>query len=117
PRATRTDRAPALGGSRDLVPLGRLHGGSPAERRSRRGRDTGGMSHSRATPRPPARLMGVVNVTPDSFDDGGRYFEAGAAVRHGQDLIAAGADILDPGGESSRPGAEPVPATEEAKRV
>ena len=61
--------------------------------------------------------MGVVNVTPDSFFDGGRYFDADAAVLHGQELITAGADILDLGGESSRPGAEPVTATEESGRV
>jgi dihydropteroate synthase len=65
----------------------------------------------------PFRLMGVVNVTPDSFSDGGLFFEAGAAVAHGLELAAAGADILDVGGESTRPGAEPVSAAEELRRV
>jgi dihydropteroate synthase len=61
--------------------------------------------------------MGIVNVTPDSFSDGGRYLDAGAAVAHGLELAKAGADILDVGGESSRPGAIPVPAEEEIRRV
>jgi dihydropteroate synthase len=61
--------------------------------------------------------MGVVNVTPDSFSDGGRWLEADAAVAHGLELTAAGADLLDVGGESTRPGAEPVPAREERRRV
>jgi dihydropteroate synthase len=61
--------------------------------------------------------MGVVNVTPDSFSDGGRWFEPEAAVAHGLDLVAAGADLLDVGGESTRPGAAPVPAGEERRRV
>ncbi len=63
------------------------------------------------------RVMGVINVTPDSFSDGGRFLDAGAAVAHGRELIAQGADILDVGGESTRPGAEPVPAGEEAARI
>ena len=50
-------------------------------------------------------VMGVVNVTPDSFSDGGRYFSADAAIAHGLELVADGADILDVGGESTRPGA------------
>jgi dihydropteroate synthase len=61
--------------------------------------------------------MGVVNVTPDSFSDGGRYLDATAAVTHGLELVAAGADLLDVGGESTRPGAEPVAAAEERRRV
>jgi dihydropteroate synthase len=61
--------------------------------------------------------MGVVNVTPDSFSDGGLYLDPGAAVEHGHELAAEGAAILDVGGESTRPGAEPVPAGEEAQRV
>jgi dihydropteroate synthase len=61
--------------------------------------------------------MGVVNVTPDSFSDGGRYADPDAAVAHGLALVAAGADLLDVGGESTRPGAEPVPAEVEAARV
>jgi dihydropteroate synthase len=62
-------------------------------------------------------LMGVVNVTPDSFSDGGRYLDPGAAVAHGMLLEAEGAAILDIGGESTRPGADPVPAEEELHRV
>ncbi len=62
-------------------------------------------------------VMGVVNVTPDSFSDGGLHASAEAAVAHGRRLIAGGADILDIGGESTRPGAEPVDAAAEAARV
>ena len=62
-------------------------------------------------------LMGVVNVTPDSFSDGGRYFDAGKAVARGLELAAEGADILDVGGESTRPGSLPVPEAEELRRV
>jgi dihydropteroate synthase len=62
-------------------------------------------------------VMGVVNVTPDSFSDGGAWLDPGAAVAHGQDLARQGADILDVGGESTRPGAEPVGAEEELRRV
>jgi dihydropteroate synthase len=61
--------------------------------------------------------MGVVNVTPDSFSDGGRYFDTGAAIAHGLTLAAAGADVLDVGGESTRPGASAVDADEELRRV
>jgi dihydropteroate synthase len=63
------------------------------------------------------RVMGVVNVTPDSFSDGGRFFAADAAVAHALDLAAQGAAILDIGGESTRPGAEPVSSAEELRRV
>jgi dihydropteroate synthase len=63
------------------------------------------------------RLMGIVNVTPDSFSDGGRFLQAGAAVEHGLQLIGEGAQIVDVGGESTRPGAEPVTAEEELRRV
>lgn len=61
--------------------------------------------------------MGVVNVTPDSFSDGGTWFGTGAAIRHGLDLAAQGADIIDVGGESTRPGAQRIPAGEELRRV
>jgi dihydropteroate synthase len=61
--------------------------------------------------------MGVVNVTPDSFSDGGRYLEARAAIDHGLELEAEGAAILDVGGESTRPGADPVSEDEELRRV
>lgn len=62
-------------------------------------------------------IMGILNVTPDSFFDGGRHAGADAALRHAEALLAAGADILDVGGESSRPGAEPVPGAEELART
>ena len=64
-----------------------------------------------------ARLMGIVNVTPDSFSDGGQHGEAAAALAHGQMLAAEGAAILDVGGESTRPGSEPVDVEEELRRV
>jgi dihydropteroate synthase len=63
------------------------------------------------------RIMGIVNVTPDSFSDAGRHFEAGAAIAHGLELEAEGADILDIGGESTRPGALPIDVEEECRRV
>lgn len=62
-------------------------------------------------------VMGIVNVTPDSFSDGGMHADTAEAVKHGLDLAADGADILDIGGESTRPGADPVPADEELDRV
>jgi dihydropteroate synthase len=62
-------------------------------------------------------VIGVVNVTPDSFSDGGQWFEPDAAVAHGLELLAQGADLLDVGGESTRPGAARVPAEEELRRV
>jgi dihydropteroate synthase len=61
--------------------------------------------------------MGVLNVTPDSFSDGGHWYDSDAAIAHGQRLVDDGADILDVGGESTRPGAEPVPEGEELRRV
>jgi dihydropteroate synthase len=61
--------------------------------------------------------MGIVNVTPDSFSDGGRFLDPRDAIAHGRELAAEGADILDIGGESTRPGASPVPAEEELRRV
>jgi dihydropteroate synthase len=63
------------------------------------------------------RIMGVVNVTPDSFSDGGRFLDAQAAIEHGLQLIEEGADVIDVGGESTRPGAEPVTVDEELRRV
>ncbi|MFI2509651.1 dihydropteroate synthase [Streptomyces sp. NPDC018972] len=62
-------------------------------------------------------VMGVVNVTPDSFSDGGRWFDTTTAVKHGLDLVAQGADLIDVGGESTRPGATRVDEAEELKRV
>jgi dihydropteroate synthase len=64
-----------------------------------------------------AKLMGVVNVTPDSFSDGGLYLDPELAIAHGRDLVEQGAAILDVGGESTRPGAEPVAEAEELARV
>ncbi len=62
-------------------------------------------------------MMGILNVTPDSFSDGGRWFESRQAITRGHEMIAEGADIVDVGGESTRPGAEPVPVEEELRRV
>ena len=61
--------------------------------------------------------MGILNVTPDSFSDGGVHFDAGAAIQSAIEMVEAGADILDVGGESTRPGAAPLPADEELRRV
>jgi dihydropteroate synthase len=63
------------------------------------------------------QLMGVVNVTPDSFSDGGLYLDPEAAIAHGSELVATGAEILDVGGESTRPGADEVSVEEELRRV
>ncbi|HQR50250.1 MAG TPA: dihydropteroate synthase [Methylophilaceae bacterium] len=63
------------------------------------------------------RVMGIVNATPDSFSDGGRFAATEAAIAHGLQLVAQGADILDIGGESTRPGASPVALDEELRRV
>ena len=65
----------------------------------------------------PALVMGIVNVTPDSFADGGRFLDPAAAVDHALELVQQGAEILDVGGESTRPGAVPVPEKEELRRV
>src|SRR5580658_485170 len=62
-------------------------------------------------------VMGVLNVTPDSFSDGGNFMDHERAIEHGLELVAAGADVVDVGGESSRPGAEPVSEAEELRRV
>lgn len=67
--------------------------------------------------RPGPVVMGVVNVTPDSFSDGGRWIETDAAVAHGRELVAAGATVVDVGGESTRPGAERPSPAEELRRV
>jgi dihydropteroate synthase len=64
-----------------------------------------------------ARLMGIVNVTPDSFSDGGEFLDPERAIEQGRRLAQEGADVLDVGGESTRPGADPVPADEELSRV
>ena len=63
------------------------------------------------------RVMGILNVTPDSFSDGGRFLEPSAAIEHGRALIAEGADIVDVGGESTRPGGQEVSAQQELARV
>jgi dihydropteroate synthase len=62
-------------------------------------------------------IMGVLNVTPDSFSDGGRYLDPARGIQHGEELVRQGADWLDVGGESTRPGAQPVSAEEELRRV
>lgn len=64
-----------------------------------------------------AYMMGILNVTPDSFSDGGEYFDTDTAVRHALQMVEDGADIIDIGGESTRPGSEPVPVDVEIKRV
>ena len=66
---------------------------------------------------PHPRVMGIVNVTPDSFSDGGRFLGPEAAIAHARRLVAEGAEILDIGGESTRPGAEPVSAQDEIARI
>jgi dihydropteroate synthase len=63
------------------------------------------------------RIMGVLNVTPDSFSDGGEWFDTDAAIAHGRELVAQGADLVDVGGESTRPGSLPVDPDEELRRV
>lgn len=70
-----------------------------------------------SNPRQPTLIMGILNVTPDSFSDGGRYLKTEQAVARALELEDQGADIIDIGGESTRPGAEPVPLEEELKRV
>src|SRR5690242_21178193 len=96
---------------------------SPQRREQPRSRERGASARVLRPTRPVAggmsqfRVMGVVNVTPDSFSDGGLYLDAGAAIAHGLELEAQGAAILDIGGESTRPGAEPVGADEELRRV
>ncbi|MCL6703910.1 dihydropteroate synthase [Pseudomonas sp. T1.Ur] len=64
-----------------------------------------------------AHVMGILNVTPDSFSDGGRFSQLDAALRHAEAMVAAGATLIDVGGESTRPGARPVSPTEELERV
>ena len=61
--------------------------------------------------------MGVLNVTPNSFSDGGRYADVAAALDHARAMVKAGASIIDVGGESTRPGAEPVPLQQELERL
>ncbi len=75
------------------------------------------MSGPRSWPETDFTVMGVLNVTPDSFSDGGQYLDPAAAVAHGLELEHEGAAILDVGGESTRPGAHPVAADEELRRV
>src|SRR5215208_2946857 len=62
-------------------------------------------------------VMGVLNVTPDSFSDGGKFSTADAAVAHAEEMVAAGADLVDVGGESTRPGSATVPSTTQIARV
>ena len=86
-------------------------------RRRRRRRDARTIPTARRADNSPVKLMGIVNVTPDSFSDGGLFLDAERAIAHGRELAAEGADILDVGGESTRPGAEAVGAEEELGRV
>lgn len=65
----------------------------------------------------PTKVMGILNVTPDSFSDGGRYLSVDAAVKRAEEMVSEGADLIDVGGESTRPGHTPVPASEELKRT
>ncbi len=69
-----------------------------------------------AFPRP-ALVMGIVNVTPDSFSDGGKFLDAAAAAAHALKMVELGADLLDIGGESTRPGAAPISEAEDLQRV
>src|SRR5476649_359831 len=69
--------------------------------------------HSRS----PVQIMGILNVTPDSFSDGGKFADPGAAVAHALQMTADGADIIDMGAESSRPGSSPVPAAAQLRRL
>ncbi len=71
----------------------------------------------RLWPRSQPLVMGILNCTPDSFADGGRFFDHDDALRHAEDLLKGGADIIDVGGESTRPGADPVDVEEEMRRV
>jgi dihydropteroate synthase len=75
------------------------------------------VGHHRIDMQQRGKIMGIVNVTPDSFSDGGKFFDAVIAVEQGLQLVAEGADILDIGGESTRPGADPVTEAEELRRV
>src|SRR5690349_11019552 len=68
-------------------------------------------------PNRPCLVMGVLNVTPDSFSDGAKYADAPAAVAHAKQMVAAGAALIDVGGESTRPGSQSVPAEEQIRRV
>ena len=72
-------------------------------------------SHELSLARP--RIMGILNVTPDSFSDGGKNFDTKAAIARGREMLDEGADIIDVGGESTRPGSEPVSSNEEASRI
>src|SRR2546423_15390772 len=62
-------------------------------------------------------VMGILNVTPDSFSDGGRFFAPDAAIAQAESMAAEGADLIDIGGESTRPGSDPLPSDEELRRV
>ncbi|MFO0751828.1 MAG: dihydropteroate synthase [Thermodesulfovibrionales bacterium] len=74
-------------------------------------------SHFRLDLSEKSHIMGVLNVTPDSFSDGGRFFDKGRAVEHAHRMVEEGADILDIGGESTRPGSDPVSLDEELRRT
>ena len=113
---------PAGGVTRRLVALGAL---SDWAHQVGRDREAGAWLDRLSAPRPPfaglamerPQIMGVINVTPDSFSDGGDRFDQGRAVADGLAMVEAGAALLDVGGESTRPGAEPVSEEEELRRV
>ena len=117
PRSARRGGEEVLGPQR--LPPARAAEARP--RRRRRGRDARGRLLARPTggrvgpPYRRVKLMGVLNVTPDSFSDGGEFLDAERAIAHGRELAAEGADILDVGGESTRPGAAAVDAAEELR--
>ncbi len=99
------------GVERDMQRLSGVDDSAVLERLSKMRPDFAGLALSTA------RIMGIVNVTPDSFSDGGKLSSAEAAIAHGHLLAAEGADILDVGGESTRPGSDTVPDDEELRRV
>jgi len=100
----------ARGGARELIPARHLPE-EVAERLTARRAPVAGMGMERP------KIMGILNLTPDSFSDGGRFDAPEVALQRAQDLVAAGADILDIGGESTRPGAQEVPEDEEIERT
>jgi dihydropteroate synthase len=93
----------------------RLSTRSPGARR--RARSEGGIFERLLADPSRTAVMGVLNVTPDSFSDGGLFLSPSAAIRRAREMVREGADVIDVGGESTRPGAEPVPEAEERQRV
>ena len=117
-------RRPGAAGERTVISLAELQNVASVGESEVAGRLSTGLARLSVPRRPfggialeTPRLMGVLNVTPDSFSDGGRYADAVAAIDHGHRLCEAGADIVDIGGESTRPGADPISTAEELDRV